>query len=189
MPKFDNQTIELAFTAVTALAVLLQAIVLLAIYLALRKGIASLRAEVEDLRSSLTPMVDNAKELIENSRVLVDKTQALLARVGPKAESTVNDMARVARGVRDQTAQAEFTAKDIIERTRRQTERLDAMATNALDTVDRAGSYVVETVGRPARQLAGIIAAAKAIVESLRGSSSSREPQPARFFDDEDRFV
>jgi len=186
MPKFDNQTIELAFTAVTALAVLLQAIVLLAIYLALRKGIASLRAEVEDLRSSLTPMVDNAKELIENSRVLVDKTQALLARVGPKAESTVNDMARVARGVRDQTAQAEFTAKDIIERTRRQTERL---ATNALDTVDRAGSYVVETVGRPARQLAGIIAAAKAIVESLRGSSSSREPQPARFFDDEDRFV
>jgi uncharacterized protein YoxC len=187
MPKFDNQTIELICIAVTALAVLLQAIVLLAIYLALRKGIASLQEKVEDLRSSITPMVDNAKELIENSRVLVDKTQALLARVGPKAEATVTDIARVARGVRNQTESAEFTAKDILERTRRQTERLDAMTTDALDAVDRAGSFVAESVGTPVRQLLGVVAAAKAVVHSLR--SYRKQPKPVPYYDEEEPFV
>jgi uncharacterized protein YoxC len=187
MPKLDNQTIELAFIAIIALALLLQAIVLLAIYLVLRKAIGSLREEVADLRSSLMPMVDNTRELIDHTRVLIDHTRHLFARLAPKAETTVSDLARIARGLREQTAEVEFAAKDILERTRRQTDRVDGMTTDALDAVDRAGSFVAETVGRPVRQLAGLLAAAKAIVESLRGSD--REPRHVRFSDDEDTFV
>jgi hypothetical protein len=46
---------------------------------------------------------------------------------------------------------------------------------------------VAETVGKPVRQLSGLVAAAKAIVESLRGPA--REPRRARFSGDEDTFV
>jgi len=187
MPKLDNQTIELTLIAVTALALLLQAIVLLAIYLALRKAIRSLHGEVADLRASVVPVVESSREVIDNSRVLVDYARKLFARVAPKAEAAVGDVARVARGLRDQTENLEFTAKDILERTRRQTDRLDAMTTDALDAVDRAGSYVSDTVVRPVRQLAGLAAAAKAIVESLR--NSAREPRRARYSSDEDTFI
>jgi len=187
MPKFDNQTIELACIAVTALALLLQAIVLLAIYLALRKAIGSVREEVEELRSSVMPMVENTKELVDRSLVLVDQSRQLITRLAPKAEATVSDMARVARGVRNQIESVEFTGKDILERTRRQTERLDAMTTEALDHVEQAGRYVADSVVRPVRQLAGFLAAAKAIVESLRGSGKAHRPTP--YYDDEEPFV
>jgi methyl-accepting chemotaxis protein len=180
MPKFDDQTIAIACIAIIALAMLLQAIVLLAIYLGLRKAIVAIRGEVADLRSSVIPMVENTKELVDQSRQLI-------TRLAPKAESTVGDMARVARGMRYQIEALEFTGKDIVERTLRQTERLDAMTTEALDHVEQAGRYVAETVVRPVRQLAGIVAAAKAIVESLRGSGN--EPRSARYYDDEEPFV
>jgi uncharacterized protein YoxC len=187
MPNFDNQIIELVFTAVIAVAVMLQAVALLAIYLAMRKAIGSIGEQVEDLRSSLMPMVDNSRELIDNTRVLVEQTQDLFARLAPKAEATVGNVARIAQGLRQQTEEVEFAAKDILERTRRQTDRLDGMATDALDAVDRAGIFVAETVGKPVRQLAGLLAAARAIVESLRGSA--REPRHARSSGDEDTFI
>jgi uncharacterized protein YoxC len=187
MPNFDNQTIELACIAVTALALLFQAIVLLAINFALRKAVRSLREEIDDLRSSLTPLIDNTKELVDKSRVLVDQTRQVITRLTPKAETATSDLARVARGVRNQTEAVEFAFKDILERTRRQTDRLDGMTTEALDAVDQAGKYLAETVSKPARQLAGMLAAAKAIVESLRGSA--REPRHARYDDSGDPLI
>jgi hypothetical protein len=96
-------------------------------------------------------------------------------------------MARVARGVRNQIEGLEFTGRDILERTRRQTERLDAMTTEALDHVEQAGRYVADSVVRPMRQFAGILAAAKAIVGSLRGSGKAHRPTP--YYDDEEPFV
>jgi methyl-accepting chemotaxis protein len=183
----DNETIELICIAVTALAVLLQAAVLIAMYLALRKSIGSLREEVEDLRSSLMPMVDKSRELIDNSRVLVDSTRRLFARVAPKAEATASDVARVARGLREQTEELESAAQEILARVRIQTSRMDAMTTSGLDALDRAGSFVAETVGKPARQLSGLVAAAKAIVESLR--APAHEPRRARLSGDEDTFI
>ena len=61
MPNLDNQTIQLIFIAVTALAVLLQAIILLAIFVTVRKAARSVREEVEDLRSSIMPIVDTTR--------------------------------------------------------------------------------------------------------------------------------
>jgi uncharacterized protein YoxC len=187
MPKLDNETIELVCIAVTALAVLLQAIVLFFIYLALRKAVGSLREEVEDLRSSLMPVADNTRELIENTRTLVENTRRLFVRVTPKAEATVSDVARVARGMREQTEELESAAQEILARVRVQVGRMDAMTTSGLDAVDRAGSFVAETVSKPVRQLLGLAAAAKAIIETLRGPV--REPRLKRFSGDEDTFV
>ena len=187
MPKLNNEAVELVCIAVTALAVLLQAIVLSAIYVALRKAIGSLRGEVEDLRSSLMPVANNTREVIVEARALIDNTRRLFARMAPKAEATASDVARVARGLREQTEELELAAQEVFSRVRFQTGRMDAMTTSGLDAVDRAGSYVAETVGKPVRQLSGLVAAAKAIVESLRGPA--REPRRARFSGDEDTFV
>jgi len=187
MPKVDNKAFELALIAIATLAVVMQAIVLLAIFFALRKAFANIRNEIADLRASVTPVVESSREVIDNSRLIVDYARKLFARVAPKAEAMVGDAARIAHVLREQTEEAESTTKEILERTRRQTERLDAMTTDALDAVDRAGSYVTQTVVRPVRQIAGLAAAAKAIIESLRGSA--REPRRARYSGDEDTFI
>ncbi len=158
MPKLDNQTMMLAIVAVTALAVLLQAFILLAIFVAVRKAARSLKEQVEDIHSAAMPIINNTREL--------------LTRVTPYVESTVFDVATMAHGLREQTVQVEVTAKDILERLRKQSSRVDAMLSSVLDAVDRAGSFLTDAVSKPARQLAGVLASVKAVVESLRSSDA-----------------
>jgi phage-related protein len=167
MPNFDSQTIQLAVVAVVALAVLLQAIVLLAIFLALRKAIRSLHEDVEDLRSAVMPIIDNTRELF--------------IHVAPRLEAAAADLAAMTHGLRVQTADVQSAAAEAIERMRAQVSRLDAMISGAFDAVDRASTFVSEAVAKPLRQLSGILASAKAVVESLRNAATAEpRPQPAR---------
>jgi methyl-accepting chemotaxis protein len=173
MQNLDNQTIMLGFVGVTALAVLLQAIILLAILITMRKAARSLKEEAEDLRSAVMPIIEN--------------TRTLLTRVAPKMESTVTDVAAVAHRLREQTEVMESTAKEIIDRVRHQSSRVDTMLSKVLDAVDRAGGFLTDAVSKPARQLAGILSSAKAVIESLRASEfGPRETRPP---EDEDPFV
>jgi len=165
MPKMDTQTIMLAFIIVTGLAVLLQTIILLAIYLTLRKAAHSLTTQAEELRSSVMPIVYNTREL--------------LSRLTPKVESTVEDMAQVARGLRIQTVEVQESVQEILGRLHRQTHRVDSMISSLLDGVDRAGGYVADVVSRPVRQVSALLNSVRAIAESLRSTSArSRRNRP-----------
>lgn len=157
MPNVDNQTIQLVFIAVTALAVVMQAIILLAIFVSVRKAAKAVTEQVEDLRSAVMPIIDTTRDLV--------------TRVAPKVEAATSDLAEIAHGLRVQTAQMESAANEIVDRVRRQTGRLDKMFSGVLDGVDRAGAFVAEAVSRPVRQISGLLASLKAIVESLRHSS------------------
>jgi uncharacterized protein YoxC len=174
MPNLDNQTIQLIFIAVTALAVLLQAIILLAIFVTVRKAARSVREEVEDLRSSIMPIVDTTRELIN--------------RTAPRVEDAVVDLADIAHGLRVQTAQMESSVTEILERVRTQASRVDEMFSSLLDAVDRAGGFVAEAVSGPVRQISGLLASIKAIIESLRASADA-VPGPTRPPGDKDMFV
>ena len=159
MPKLDTQTLVLAVVAVTALAVLLQAIILLAIFIAVRKAARSLKEEAEDLRSSLMPIIYNTRDLF--------------TRLAPKVEATVTDVAEMTHGLRESSAEVRSTVAHVLVRVNRQANRVDGMLTSILDTIDRASGFVTDAVSRPMRQLSRLLASAKAIVESLRSSESA----------------
>lgn len=160
MPNWDNQTILLAIVAIAALAVVTQTIILLAISVTISKTAKALREEVEDLRSAVMPVVYNSRDLFN--------------RIAPQIEATTTDVAQMAHDLRAQTADVQSAAAEVLERLRHQTGRVDAMVTNVLDTADRATSFLQTAIGLPVRQLSGILAAVKAVVESLRN------PEPVR---------
>jgi hypothetical protein len=164
MPKFDNDTLLLAFVAVTAVAIVLQTIILLAVFFAVRKAAASIKDEVEDLRSSLMPIIYNSRDLY--------------TRLAPKVEAAIDDLAEIAHGLRLQTAEIESSAVEIMGKLRRQTSRLDLMFTTVLDAVDRAGGFVAETVSRPVRKVSALLSSIKAVIESLRAPAA--EPRPTQ---------
>lgn len=183
----DHETIELACIGVGALALLLQTIILLALYRGVSKTTKSMSEQIEDLRSSVMPVLDSTRVLVDSTREIVDSTRALSARLTPKLEAAVNDVAEMARVMRDQAADVEAVAGDVLERVRKQTGRIDAMFSGTLDAVDKASAFVTEVVGKPVRQLSGLLASVKAIVESLRGSDGAyRTPS---MHDDKDMFV
>jgi uncharacterized protein YoxC len=172
MMKLDNNTIMLAFVGVTAIAIVLQTIILLAIFVSVRKAAKGVKDEIEDLRSSMMPIIYNSRDLF--------------TRLAPKVEATVDDMSAIVQGLRAQTAEVQFSAIEIMDKVRCQTSRVDHMFTTVLDAVDRAGGFVAETVSRPVRQISGLLSSMKAIIESLRAGPPI-EPRPTH--SDKDIFV
>jgi hypothetical protein len=188
MLKLDNQTILLALAVAIGLAVLLQTIILLAMFVTMRKVISAIREEAESLRTLVMPVIYDAQEILASSRVslahsqelfansqkLLINAQGFLTRVSPKIEATVGDVAEITRVLRREAIEMQYSTLAIMERVRMQSDRVDGMVTNLLDTVDRAGGFVNDVVSTPVRQISGVLRSAKAIIESLRGSRAAR---------------
>jgi Mg2+ and Co2+ transporter CorA len=182
MMKIDNQTLELALFALVALAMVVQAFVLLGAFFAMRKAASAMNEKIEELRSSMMPLVETAVPLLETSRNLVTK-------LAPRIDGMSEDVAAIAHTVRVQTGELQAAAAEMVERARIQASRLDAMLSNLLDAVDRAGGFVADTVNRPIRQINALIASAKAVVESLRTSVPAPRSPGNHVPGDRDMFI
>ena len=168
-----HEAVELAFVVIAALALVTQTIILLAIFQGITKAAQSLKVEIEGIRSSVMPVVHKTRDLVD--------------RLSPKVEQTVTEVGDLVHGLRVHAEELEASLTEILERVRKETGRVDAMFSNTLDALDRAGTYVTQTVSKPVRQLSGLLAGIKAIVESLNASAPShREPI---IHDDKDMFV
>ncbi|MGA2561436.1 MAG: hypothetical protein ABSF17_17315 [Terracidiphilus sp.] len=169
----NHEILELVFVVIAALALTLQTAILFALYLGVSKSFKSLKQEVEEMRSSVMPTIEKTRDIID--------------RVSPKFEQTVADCSEIARSVRAQAVEIEAVTSEVLDRVRKETGRIDAMFANTLDAVDKAGAFVSDAVNKPMRQLSGILAGIKAVVETL-----STTPPPSRgnnVHRDEDMFV
>jgi methyl-accepting chemotaxis protein len=175
MQHFDNQTLQLALLFLVALAMLVQAIVMLAAFLFMRKTAGSLVKQFEEANSAIMPLVNSTRDLV--------------TRVAPKIEQTSNDLAAIIQSLRDRTADVQSATTEIIAQARTQASRLDKMITSLLDTVDHAGNYVADAVNKPMRQFSAILASIKAVVETLRSAEPASRSQPGSSPRDHDMFV
>jgi methyl-accepting chemotaxis protein len=160
MPKLDHETLDLLLILVTAICMLGQTIVLCAVFLAVRKGVKSLTEQVDDLRNSAMPVIDHTRDFVK--------------RITPKVEETAKNVAEMSKTLKEQTTKVSASATEIAQRVNVQSTRVDAMVSNALDALDSAAGFVAETVNKPVRQLSGLLASIKAIVESLSASQPAR---------------
>ncbi|MGO9324997.1 MAG: hypothetical protein ACLP07_10585 [Terracidiphilus sp.] len=175
MPKLDNQTIQLVLVALVAFAMVVQAFILLATFIAMRKAARSMDEKLEAFRSSVTPLIDN--------------TRSLVTRLTPKIEETADDLAALTHSLRVQAADVQSAADEMIARVRIQGKRLDSMFSNVLDTLDRTGHFMSDAVSKPMRQFSAILSSVKAVVESLRSGASEPRSQDNQASRDHDMFV
>ena len=173
--SIDHDTLLLVFVAITGLAVLLQAVVLFAIFLALRKTAAMLQQQIDELKSSVLPVVTS--------------TQNLLTSVGPRIEAVAKDVAEISARLREQTAAVQITANDFIAQLQKQSGRVDAMMTGILDVLDRASAVITDTINIPIRQISAIAAFAKAAIGAFRSGPAPAQPRPTHAAADKDLFV
>src|ERR1035437_2686378 len=93
MANLDSQNVQLIIVAAVALTMLLQAIVLLAIFIVVRKSAKAMSEEVADLRVTVVNVIDKVEPIIDNVRTL-------LVHTGPKIESAASDLAAVSQNLR-----------------------------------------------------------------------------------------
>jgi len=158
----DNVTI---FIAVTAAAVLLQAIILLALYLAFRQSAARLEALTSEVRSKVLPTA----ELV----------QSMLVDLRPKVETIVTNASESTTVVRRQVERLDATISDMVDRARLQVIRADELLGRTLDHVESATDLVHKTVVSPVRQASGLIQGLAAGLEFFfSGKRRSRQASP-----------
>lgn len=172
----DVQITILVLIAVAVLSLLIQTVGAIAVLMVARKTAKNLREELEHYHSTLTPILERTREAVQN--------------VAPRVESAAEDLAVIASRLREQTADIQTAANDIIARTQRQAGRVDHMLTAIFDRVERAGTFVSEAVAKPMRQLSGVIASVKAVVETLREPQAAHRhpPQGAYRYPDGEPF-
>jgi methyl-accepting chemotaxis protein len=183
----------IVFVGLTCLAILIQAGVLIGILVTVRKAVQTGKEEADQYRSKLTPLIDTGSQLIHTANELVASTQNLIKNLQPHIESTVTELAGMARDLHTEANRLQTSVDEVAARARQQADRVDGMTTSFLDGVDRFGHFLNEAVRMPIRQINGVVAATRAVVETLRAPAPPRRvrpnPAPLPVGDDKDLFV
>jgi uncharacterized protein YukE len=182
MQKIDNQTLELALFALVALAMVVQALVLFAAFLAMRKAAQAMNEKLEDISTTVKPILVSVTPIIETSRDLITK-------LAPRIDAASADLAAIAHSLRAQSADLQSAANEVVDRARAQANRLDAMLSNVFDAMDRAGGFVADCINKPMRQFAALLASARAAIESFRSSVPTASSRSNHAPGDGDMFV
>jgi methyl-accepting chemotaxis protein len=160
------------FVALTGAAVLLQAGLLAAMYLSMRKTSTRLEALANDVKTKALPTLETA--------------QAMLVELRPKLAVIADNLAETTHSVRSQVERMDATVNDVVDRARLQIIRGDELLSRTLDRVEETSEMVHNTVVSPVRQFAGLIQGVTAGIEFLLGnrgrkngnSRESRRPVP-----------
>lgn len=174
----DTNTLLLVICAVTGVSVLLQLGFLIAIAIMGSRAMKMAKESGEEFRTLATPVLQHTRELLEASK-------NLLARLEPRLDAAASDLAEIAQVAREETHKIQASADEISERIRKQAERMDTMTTTALNGVDHVSHFLDAAVNVPVRQVSGVLAAVKAIVDALRSPAAPRKrPQQNAHADD-----
>jgi chromatin segregation and condensation protein Rec8/ScpA/Scc1 (kleisin family) len=148
------------FIAVTSAAVVVQACVLLAMYLTMRKTSAKFEALAEEVRTKVLPTAEIA--------------YSMLVELRPKVESLIADVSESTAMVRTQLGRLDATVSDVVDRARLQVIRADDMLSRTLDRVEQTTDMVHSSVISPIRHVAGMIQGLTAGLEYLVGARRRR---------------
>lgn len=163
----DTQTLLIVFVGLTGMAVLLQACVLLGIFLSLRKAAKSVTDVTDDLKGTVIPLVHTSRNLMERISPQVLTISTGLAEL-------IELVHKESSGAKTSVSEIRASVSEIVQRVSRQTARLDAMLTVGLDAVERTAGALETSVAAPVRQANGIVAAIKATIDTYRSWPRSR---------------
>jgi hypothetical protein len=151
------------FVAVTAAAVVLQAGILVALYLAVRKTTARVEGLTTQVQSRVLPTVDIANSMLVDLR--------------PKIENMVDNVSESSTLVRAQIERVDATVSDLIDRARLQVIRADELVNGTMDRLEETRDVVTKTVISPIRQISGLVQGLAAGLEFLLGSRRRRQEE------------
>ncbi|MBI2677805.1 MAG: hypothetical protein HYX28_03395 [Candidatus Koribacter versatilis] len=162
------------FVAVTSIAVVIQAGILVALFLTMRNRSARALAMIEQVQSRALPALESA--------------QAILADAGPKVQTITSNLVDVTTTLKTEVERADLTVADLLDRTRLQIIRADELVSRAMDKVEETTELVQHSVISPVRQISAIIQGLTAGLGSFLGRRT-RGPQADAAEQDEELFI
>ena len=152
------------FIVVTALAVVLQAAVLLALYLQMRRMMEQMNRLLTDLQARVGPILTRVQ-------ILLDDTQ-------PRISALVTDAEHIVYLARNQAQKVDRVFTDAADRLRAQLVNADRILTGALESLEDAGVQFRRSFWGPMRKASALVQGFKVGLDffrSRRRGGSARE--------------
>ncbi len=150
-----DDTLLKFFIAVTSVAVAVQAGILVALYVAVRKSSERMEALANDVKSKVLPTVETA--------------QNLMVELRPRIDVISTNLAESSDLLRNQLGRLDATVTDVLDRARLQVIRADELLNRTMDRVEETSEVVHKTVISPLRQVNGLMAAISTGVDVFLG--------------------
>jgi len=167
------------FIAVTSVAVVLQMLILLGIYIAVRKlsvRMEALADRVEDTTSTLQvrvlPVIDNVKSIQQDVKAFMETAR-------PKVDLVLDNLSYISTTARGSVERIDTTVNDAVDRMRLQVIRGDEMLTRTMDRIEETSEKVQHTVMSPVRQVSGIVQAISTGVGAYFNQQKRRNGGPS----------
>lgn len=151
------------FVCVAAVAILIQAAILVAMFLQMRRTMDRMERFTADLESRLSPILGRVQ-------LLLDDTQ-------PKISEMVADAAHVVYLARAQAQKVDRVFTEASDRLRGQLVRADRILTGALETIEDAGSKFSHNVWKPVQKVSALMQGIKVGIDLLRSRRGNRRPE------------
>jgi hypothetical protein len=148
------------FVALTGAAVLLQALVLLAMYVAMRKSGERMQMLADDVKNKVMPTVAEVQQMMTFLR--------------PKVEVIVDNLDETTTIMRAEIKRVDAAVNDAVDRARLQVIRADELMSRTLDRVEQTSEMVHKTVVSPVRHLSGLMQGLSVGLEFLFGGRGRR---------------
>lgn len=169
----DNNLLT-AFIALTAFAVIIQAGIMIGLYLTVRKTTATMEALATETKNRALPAIESA--------------QSILVELRPKIDTMVTNVAESTTLVRGQLTRLDATLSDVLDRTRLQVIRADELLNRTMDKVEETSEVVHKTVVSPLRQVSGLFSAISTGVEVFLGQKR-RPPRNGMGVPQDEMFI
>jgi hypothetical protein len=148
------------FSVITAVALVVQIIILTALFFELRKTMDRVNSLANDLHARMGP-------ILTRLQILLDDTQ-------PKISEMVSDAAHIVYLARGQAQKVDRVFTDAADRLRGQLVHADRILTGTLEAVETAGSAFKRGFWRPVQKASALITGIKVGLDLLR----SRRAEP-----------
>jgi uncharacterized protein YoxC len=169
-----NSKLLMFFIGVVAVALIIQAAVMLGAAFAAIKAQKSLTVELHEFRNKAAQLMDKSDALIteltpqiRNITAKVDIITGHVEHLAALVHEKADEFSPTISAANQTVAAANQTVQDANLKTRAQITRVNGMVTSTLDATARLGVAIERGIAKPGRELAGIVSGLKVGFETL----------------------
>jgi methyl-accepting chemotaxis protein len=151
------------FIVVASVAIVVQAAMLTAMFLQIKRLSERLERFTGDLESRLSPILSRVQIFLEDTQ--------------PKISEMVADAAHVVYLARAQAQKVDRVFTEASDRLRGQLVRADRILTGAMEAMEDAGSKFTHSVWRPVQKVSALMQGIKVGIDLLRSRRANRRPE------------
>lgn len=160
---------------VTCVALLIQVIILTALFFEFRRVMGSVTRLTNDLQTRVGP--------------ILTRVQILLDDVQPKISSMVSDASHVVYLARGQAQKVDRVFTDAADRLRGQLTHMDRILTGTLETIENTGAQIRHSFWRPVQKASALVTGIKVGLDFLRSRRTRPGPSDERLEQEEELFI